>query len=55
MVRKRPIKHERTDVSPVPTMIEMRYKRVNMFMDIFFVNKLVFIHTKYENINYRLV
>ena len=55
MVRKRPIKHERTDVLPVPTLIAMRYKRVQMFMDIFFVNKLVFLHTKSENINYRSV
>ena len=55
MLRKRPIRHERSEIVPVPTMIATRYKQVQIFMDIFFVNKLVFLHTKSENINYRSV
>ena len=33
-------------------MVDTRYKRVKLFMDLFFVNKLVFLHTKSDNINY---
>ena len=53
MLRQRPMAHNREPLVQIPTVIAKRYMKVNMFMDLFFVNGNAFLHIKSEKINYR--
>ena len=48
--RTRPIRHNR--IIKIPRIIADKYYNVEIFMDIFFVNKIPFFHTKSESINF---
>ena len=55
MVRTSPLRHNRNEVRPVFDMIGEKYRDVHIFLDMFYVNRNIFLHTKSENINYRSV
>ena len=55
MVRESPNKHTRENIRPLENILNKRYWNVQLFLDMFYINKNVFLHTKSENINYRSV
>ena len=55
MIRTCPQEHIRNNMLPLFDLISNRYKDLHIFMDLFFVNGNIFLHTKSENINYRSV
>ena len=51
MTQTKPLQHNtRKNIAP---MIPRKYFNMNMYMDLFFVNKNPFLHTRSENIDYR--
>ena len=45
MTRQGPVKHERSIIEKTPATVAKRYMKVHIFVDIDFVNRMVFLHT----------
>ena len=52
MTRQGPVRHESSIIKKIPAIVSKRYRRVHICVGIYFVNRMVFLHTKSENINY---
>lgn len=55
MTREHPVTHTHGHLLPLDELIPKEYANVSIFADVFFINKIPFMHTKSKNIEFRLV
>ena len=52
MTRERPLVHTKIEKAPLPPIITLHHRTVALFIDFFFVNGNIFVHSKSEKVNF---
>ena len=52
MTRKNPVKHKSVTWIPIPKYILEKNMKMNLFMEIYYVNKIIILVTKSKDINF---